>query len=136
MTRAESFGGGPCGSESLLDDLGALLGVLVQSPVAAAITALLVVLFVGTALIGRTGAPSVVVTRGTLAPSAAARATSSPTVSKQTEHVVKASHANLRPAMQSRTLTSEKHPRVLDLRHLGGRSNASLGRGPPGRGHR
>jgi hypothetical protein len=156
MRRAESFGDGVWGSDSL-DDVGALLGALLQTPIAAAFAALIIVLFFGLALLGRTGAPSVVPKSGSLGPGVAPRVTSSPT---PPANLPQNSSANFRRAFMKdrgqaieqprhygrgtafnsnftrdnavQSLAKVKRPQVPDLRLFGARSNASLERGPPG----
>jgi hypothetical protein len=158
MARAESFGEGLWVTDSLPDDFAALLGAFLQSPIAAAFAALVIALFIAVGLLGRTGAPSVVPVSGSLGADAALRLTSSRT---QAEHMPQGSGVNyhcplIRDTRQAdkqfsyeRESVSRSHftrdnalqpfarvrpAQVLDLRLFGARSNASLERGPPGRG--
>jgi hypothetical protein len=159
MTRAESFGESLWASESLPEDVGALLGAFLESPIAASVAALIIVLFIGVALLGRIGAPLVGPTSGPPGPGAASRETSAPT---QAKHFPLSSSANfLRALMKDRDqaakelrhygrgsgssfyfrrdnavqpLAKVERPQVLDLRSFGARSNASLERGPPDEG--
>jgi hypothetical protein len=159
MSAAESFEESLSAADSLVGDGGALLWALLESPIAAAPVAFMVVLFIGVALLARAGAPSVAPTSEALGPGAAAHVTSS---SSKTENLPLKPSASLprglpkdrgpRPGQLrhhtpgsglSPNLTHDnavlglknlRRPRVLDLRLLGVQSNARLERGPPGEG--
>jgi hypothetical protein len=133
MPRVEPFAE-PFWRSDSLEDVGALLGSFIQSPIAAAFAALSIVLLIGVAFLGRTVEPSVVPTGGT-GSSTEPRVTFAPT---QVERMTQGSSANVSVARFYVTRNNSFQPlaklertQAPDLRLFGRRSNASLERGPP-----
>jgi hypothetical protein len=151
MARADSFLDGLWGFDSL-DDLGALLGSFIQSPVAAALLALVIALLLGVGLLGRAApqvapgsAPAGLGARYVPALTGVSPQSYDGTVqrgsakdggqlAKQLRHRWQQPGSSFDSTSSSNVqlLAKVKLAQALDLRLFGARSNPSLERGPPG----